>query len=267
MYKQIHIVGCSPRSGTTLLYEMMSACCAFDKLYGHETRFNRTSAEPGQTLLTKRPKDTQFMPSVLQHVDDFWVIYCLRDPRDVVVSKHKIAGDSYYSNLRLWREQHAYAESMKNHPRFIQVKYEDLVSDPDRVQSSLEAAIPWLRCAHPFSEYHLHATLSKQSERAMHGLRSINTESIGRWRTNLPRVVGQIERHGDISQTLIDCGYEPDSSWMQELEGVVPDRRPSRYPDKVSVWDRLREDLNIYLKTRAYKQRRRLRRFLPRKLD
>jgi len=182
------------------------------------------------------------------------------------VSKHKIAGDSYYSNLRLWREQHDYADSMKTHPRFIQVKYEDLVSDPDRVEASLVADIPWLECAHLSSEYHLHATLSKQSERAMHGLRSINTDSIGRWRSNLPRVAAQIEQHGDISQTLIDCGYETDCSWTQELEGVVPDRRPSRYPDKVSVWDRFRKDLNIYLKTSAYRQRRRLKRFRSRKL-
>jgi hypothetical protein len=259
VYKQIHIVGCSPRSGTTLLYEMMSACCAFDKLYGHETRFNRTSAHPDQTLLTKRPKDTQFMPSVLQHVPDFWVIYCLRDPRDVVVSKHKIAGDSYYSNLRLWREQHAYAESMQNHPRFIQVKYEDLVSDPDRVQASLVAAIPWLDCAHPFSEYHLHAKLSKQSERAMHGLRSINTESIGRWRANLPRIAAQIERHGDISQTLIECGYERDTAWTQELEGIVPDRRPSRYPDTLSLWNRMRRNANIFMKVTAYRIQRAMR--------
>lgn len=253
MYKQIHIVGCSPRSGTTLLYEMMSACCQFDRLYGHETRFNRTSASEGQTLLTKRPKDTQFMPKVLSSVPDFWVIYCLRDPRDVVVSKHRIAGDKYYSNLRLWKEQHAFAQKMQGHKRFITVRYEDLVRDPDAVQGQIQAQIPWLKCLHPFSDYHQHATLSPQSERAMHGLRSINTDSIGRWHDNLPRIAGQMERHGDISNLLIECGYESDTSWLSELAGVEPDRSPSRYPDRKGIWNQIRQSSNIALKVNAYR--------------
>ncbi|QHJ88551.1 sulfotransferase family protein [Aequoribacter fuscus] len=253
MYKQIHIVGCSPRSGTTLLYEMMSACCHFDKLYGHETRFNRTQASDGQTLLTKRPKDTQFMPRVLASVPEFWVIYCLRDPRDVVVSKHRIAGDKYYSNLRLWREQHGFAQRMQTHERCITVRYEDLVRDPDAVQSMLQKQIPWLTCTHPFSEYHQHAKLSAQSERAMHGLRSINTDSIGRWRDNLPRIVSQIQRHGDISALLIECGYEADTSWMNELEGIQPDHSPSRYPDRKGLWNQIRQGGNIALKVAAYR--------------
>lgn len=253
MYKQIHIVGCSPRSGTTLLYEMMSACCHFDKLYGHETRFNRTHARSGQTLLTKRPKDTQFMPRVLASVPEFWVIYCLRDPRDVVVSKHRIAGDKYYSNLRLWREQHAFAQQMQHHARCITVRYEDLVGDPNAVQEDLQKSIPWLTSLHRFTDYHQHAKLSVQSERAMHGLRSINTDSVGRWRDNLPRIVGQIERHGDISDLLIECGYEPDSAWLNQLEGIVPDRSPSRYPDRKGVWNKLRQNTNIALKVWAYR--------------
>jgi hypothetical protein len=237
---------------------MMSACCHFDKLYGHETRFNRTSASSGQTLLTKRPKDTQFMPRVLSSVPEFWVIYCLRDPRDVVVSKHRIAGDKYYSNLRLWREQHAFAQQMQTHERCITVRYEDLVRDPDAVQAKLKQQISWLSCTHPFSEYHQHAKLSPQSERAMHGLRSINTDSIGRWRDNLPRIVGQLERHGDISRVLIECGYESDATWLNELEGVQPDRSASRYPDNVNLWDKLRRRLNISLKVGYYVVKRRL---------
>lgn len=256
MYKQVHIVGCSPRSGTTLLYEMMSACFEFDRCYGHETRFNRTTALRGETLLTKRPKDTQFMPDVLAHIEDFWVIYCLRDPRDVIVSKHRIAGDRYYSNLRLWREQHQHAQKMMSHPRCITVRYEDLVTQPDAVQRQLEQAIPWLREVHPFSHYHEHVKLSAQSERAMHGLRSINTDSIGRWRENLPRVAGQIARHGDISDLLIDCGYETNTEWISLLQDVQPDTSPSRYPDHSNLWHRLRRRANIMLKVTAYRLRR-----------
>jgi hypothetical protein len=256
MYKQVHIVGCSPRSGTTLLYEMMSACFEFDRCYGHETRFNRTTALRGETLLTKRPKDTQFMPDVLAHIEDFWVIYCLRDPRDVIVSKHRIAGDRYYSNLRLWREQHAYAQKMISHPRCITVRYEDLVTDPDSVQHALLDAIPWLKALHPFSDYHQYASLSSQSERAMHGLRAINTDSIGRWRDNLPRVLAQIQRHGSIHSELKACGYESDERWESVLENIEPDHSSSRYPDQSSLWDRARRRANIVFKVALYRFRR-----------
>lgn len=256
MYKQVHIVGCSPRSGTTLLYEMMSACFEFDRCYGHETRFNRTTALRGETLLTKRPKDTQFMPDVLAHIEDFWVIYCLRDPRDVIVSKHRIAGDRYYSNLRVWREQHAYAQKMVSHPRCITVRYEDLVTDPDSVQHALLEAIPWLKALHPFSDYHRYASLSSQSERAMHGLRAINTDSIGRWRDNLPRVLAQIQRHGSIHCELKACGYESDDRWERVLDNIEPDHSSSRYPDQLSLWDRARRRANIALKVGLYRIKR-----------
>jgi hypothetical protein len=262
MYKQVHIVGCSPRSGTTLLYEMMSACFEFDRCYGHETRFNRTTALRGETLLTKRPKDTQFMPDVLAHIEDFWVIYCLRDPRDVIVSKHRIAGDRYYANLRLWREQHAYAQKMMSHPRCVTVHYEDLVTDPNSVQHALLDAIPWLKALHPFSDYHQYASLSSQSERAMHGLRAINTDSIGRWRENLPRVLAQIQRHGSISAELQACGYEVDDRWMTLLNDIEPDHSTSRYPDQLSLWDRARRRANIALKVGLYRIKRFLRQSL-----
>ena len=65
MFKHLHIVACSPRSGTTLLHEAMVTCFKVDKHYDHEMRFHKAWAEDGQILLTKRPKDTMYMPAVL----------------------------------------------------------------------------------------------------------------------------------------------------------------------------------------------------------
>jgi len=75
---------------------------------------------------------------------------------------------------------------------------EDAVHDPNTVQRALTDSILWLGTLHPFSDYHQHATLSSQSERAMHDFRAINTDSIGSWQDNLLRVVAQIQRHSSI---------------------------------------------------------------------
>ena len=122
MFKHLHIVACSPRSGTTLLHEVMVTCFKVDKHYDHEVRFNLVSADDGEILITKRPKDTMYMPDVIDD-PELYVIYVMRDPRDVIVSRHGKDKEIYYSNIRLWRELHAYARTIANHPRFWQVSY------------------------------------------------------------------------------------------------------------------------------------------------
>ena len=114
MFRHIHIVACSPRSGTTLLHEAMATCFKFDKHYDHEIRFNLVAADDGQLLITKRPKAVMYMPAVIDDPNLF-VISVLRDPRDVIVSRHGKNKDRYYSNIRLWREMHGYGASMIGH--------------------------------------------------------------------------------------------------------------------------------------------------------
>ena len=73
MFKHIHIVACSPRSGTTLLHEVMVTCFKVDKHYDLEVRFNLVSADAGQILITKRPDD--FLIIDLPN-DDGWSRLC-----------------------------------------------------------------------------------------------------------------------------------------------------------------------------------------------
>lgn len=255
MYKQIHIVGCSPRSGTTLLHEAIITCFEIDAHYEHEKRFNHTRALRGQTLVSKRPKDTQFMPDVLKLVPQFWVIYLLRDPRDVVVSKHARSAQ-YYSNIRLWREQHNHAVKMNDHPKFLLVKYEDLVQDPNRVQQEIMKRIPWLIKRHNFSDYHLHAEVSQSSASAMNGVRPITATSVGLWKENLPRLKMQIELHGSITPDLIRCDYEENDEWESILDNVRTEDGESFYPEKLHFWHKARKAPNVYMKTRWYRFKR-----------
>ena len=129
----------------------MVTCFKVDKHYDHEVRFNLVSADDGQILVTKRPKDTMYMPTVIDDDPEIYVIYVMRDPRDVIVSRHAKDKSVYYSNIRLWRQMHACAKQMAGHERFLEIRYEDFVRDPDETQQLITEKIPWLEKIHNFS--------------------------------------------------------------------------------------------------------------------
>lgn len=254
MFRHLHIVGCSPRSGTTLLHEVMVTCFAFDRHYEHERRFHRVDAAPGQTLISKWPKDTLNMPSVIDVVPNLHVIYLLRDPRDTICSRHGKDRSVFYSNIRLWREMQASARKLAGHDRFLEIRYEDFVTDPDPVQRLIADRFPWLTKLHDFSRFHEHAVSSHRSSRAMNGVRPIAPTSVGVWRQNLGRVKAQQMRHGSLTPDLIDCGYETSDAWEAVLEGVEPDFTPSVYPEKQRVWGRWRQRLDSARKAATYRK-------------
>jgi len=257
MFKHLHIVACSPRSGTTLLHEVMVTCFNVDKHYDHEVRFNLVTAADGQTLITKRPKDTMYMPAVIDDDPEFYVIYVMRDPRDVIVSRHAKDKSIYYSNIRLWRQMHAYAKQMASHERFLQVRYEDFVRDPDATQQMIADKFPWLERVHNFSEYHEYAQVSEKSITAMHSVRPIAPTSVGVWTQHPGRIKGQQVIHGSLTPDLIECGYESKADWEQVLDGVEPDFRKSLYPEKLYFWSRISQYINALRKVATYRRLRR----------
>jgi hypothetical protein len=256
MFKHLHIVACSPRSGTTLLHEAMVTCFKVDKHYDHEVRFNQVTAGDGEIVVTKRPKDILYMPAVISDPELF-VCYVMRDPRDVIVSRHGKDKGMYYSNIRLWRELHGRAKTIASHERFLQVNYEEFVSKPDIVQSKIARKFPWLERLYDFSDYHLHANVSAKSRLAMNEVRPIAPTSVGKWKKNLPRVKAQQLTHGSLTPDLVECGYETSGEWEQVLQGVEPDFSRSRYPEKVYFWTRISKRIDALRKVAVYRRMRR----------
>ena len=235
----------------------MVTCFRVDKHYDHEIRFNQVQGEAGTVVITKRPKDTMYLQAIMRDDPDFYAIYVLRDPRDVIVSRHGKDRDIYYSNIRLWRELHDAARPLFDHANFLTVRYEDFVSRPDDIQAQIAAKFPWLEERHPFSRYHEHAEVSEKSKLAMHSVRPIAPTSLGRWRENLPRIKGQQQLHGSLTPELIECGYESSADWEQMLEGVDADLSKSRYPETVYWPRRVLQALDARRKVRAYRRMRR----------
>ena len=229
--QRIHIVGCGPRTGTTLMAEMMSACFEIDLYPKHESSIYTRPTRKADIFLTKRPRDILVVGPMLSVMPNLHVIYMLRDPRDTVSSKHRKDPDRYWASLRYWKTYTIYGRKLQNHPRFISVRYEDLVTQADRVQECLMQRIPFLTKRAPFTQYHEIARPDSDSLAALKGIRPVSTKSIGNWRNHLPRIAGQIQNHGDISQDLIEYGYEQDDSWLKELEGITPDFSESHWAE------------------------------------
>ena len=255
MFKHIHIVACSPRSGTTLLHEAMVTCFRTNKHYDHEIRFHLVTAKNNDVVITKRPKDTLYMPGVIDD-PNLYVIYVTRDPRDVIVSRHGKSEDMYYSNIRLWRELHACARSLFGHDRFLNIRYEDFVNNPDATQNQITAKFPWLEKQHKFSEYHKHAQVSEKSKVAMRGVRPIGPTSVGVWRKLLGRIVQQQAIHGTMTPDLVGCGYESSPDWEVVLDGVLPDKSNSWYPEKKPFWQRISQSIDASRKIAIYRRKK-----------
>ena len=256
MFRHLHIVACSPRTGTTLLHEVLVTCFRVDKHYDHEIRFHLVSGEDGQLVVTKRPKDTMYMPEV---IDDpgLYVVYLLRDPRDTICSRHGKNRSIYYSNIRLWRQMHGYAKQLAGHERFLEVRYEDFVRDPDATQQVIMSRFPWLEKLHDFSEYHEYARVSEKSKTAMHSIRPIAPSSVGVWTQNPGRIKAQQMIHGSLTPDLMACGYETSGDWEKALEDVEPDTTRSLYPEKLHICRRISQTLDARRKVARYRRMRR----------
>lgn len=256
MFQQIHIVACSPRTGTTLLHEAMVTCFKVDKHYQHEVRFHQSDAKAGEVLVTKRPKDTYYMSKVLADTPGLHVIYLLRDPRDAIVSRHAKDKTKFYSNIPLWRELHSYGKALRRFDNCIEIKYEDFVTNPDAIQQIIHDKFPWLEKRYAFSDYHKHANVSEGALKALHSVRPISPASIGLWKENLGRIKAQQSLHGSLTEELIECGYEDTAQWESLLDDVTPDRTPSYYPEKITWFSRLSLKMHGAQKVAAFRRLR-----------
>lgn len=228
---RIHIVGASPRTGTTLLAEAMVACFDIDLYFEHEARIFTRPPRSGRSFLTKSPRDILLAERALAEMPALQLIYLLRDPRNIIVSKHRRAPDRYWAGLKFWKAYTAAARRLAGHPRFITVRYEELVTDPDRVQQQLQARLPFLDITAPFSRFHEVAAPAEDALKALGGIRPIVAPRLDQWRDHLPRIAGQMQQHGSLAADLIEFGYETDDRWLAELDGIEPDLTPSYWAE------------------------------------
>lgn len=245
--KRIHIVGVSPRTGTTLMTEAIKTCFNIDYYTTHEDQlFTRAPGNP-DIYLTKCPKDIMIVEPSLYVDPHLYVICMIRDPRDIICSRHKKDPDRYWAGLKYWKTYTNIVRKLADHPRFIPVYYENLVSDPDKVQKMISEKIPFLKAEIHFSEYHKAAEVSDSSNEALLGVRPIKPTSVGKWKQHKERIAGQLELHGPITEDLIEFGYEKNDRWLNQLEGITPDTRQSHHSEYMTFLDKQSRKFGKYL--------------------
>jgi hypothetical protein len=124
--------------------ELMIACFAIDAFDDHEAQVFKLRRDSA-VYLSKWPGGMVSVRRRLRFDPHFHVICMLRDPRDVVTSRHGKDMARYWAPLRIWKRNFRYARPVLDHARVIPVRYEDLVTQPDKVQAEIARRLPFLR--------------------------------------------------------------------------------------------------------------------------
>lgn len=219
-----HVVVCGfPRSGSTLLQLMIESCVADIRTYGRERRGTEAAAcyrRTHPTMMTKRPSDIFTISDLRTFYSsrgaDVRFVLMVRDPRDVLTSIHHSRPDDFYVSAERWRAIWEYWQWAAPADDVCTVRYEDLVSNPGRLEAALTSFLGW-NVVRPFSEFH-QAVPDNFDVRALNGVRKADRESISRWRharyDEKLRALLRFELP-ELPQRLIELGYERDKTWTR----------------------------------------------------
>lgn len=220
-----HVLICGyPRSGSTMLQLMLEHAYPHARRFRRETRGYRAamfSFRNHECMISKQPGDILRLQRLKNHYAGqaacLRPIVMIRDPRDVLTSRHANWPDrEYFLDVDKWRE---YDKSVKRHQRESDVllfRYEDLVADVEATQKTLEEFIrePMQR---PLSTFHAQKRTDFRDLQALNGLRPVDRKGVGRWRD--PKHVRCIEQilteFPGFPQRLIELGYETDRGWTE----------------------------------------------------
>lgn len=234
---------------------LMSNCFKHDGACAHEMSvFDEPEGTP-DIFISKLPADIKRIHYIMDGAPELYVIYMERDPRSVITSIHRIDTKKYFCDFSVWLRSYSAAKRLLSNPRFMLIRYEDLVRDPDAVQARIQERLPFLVPTRSFSSYHEVAKPSYKADEAMGGVRAVSADRVEGWKEHLPRVKAQLEKYPRMPEILVEAGYEKDRSWMECLEGVEPVLTASYFAERE----------NLLLKVeRCFRYRRKARRFLAR---
>lgn len=249
--KRLHVVGC-PRSGTTLLMQMISNCFEHDGCCDHEQTIYLPVPVSSGLYLTKQPTDILHIAYVLDRDPNLFVIGVMRDPRAVISSIHKAKQTMYFCNYPIWERCWHAIEALNMHPQFISLRYEDLVDQPDQIQQQILDRFSFLKATGAFSAYHENAKPDENTLNALGGLRQVDPQSLKKWKNHLPRIKEQLTRYPEMQMALESLGYETNADWQSELDPVAAETFPCRYPSHPNWLKEWEKKLRIRFKAKRY---------------
>lgn len=183
----IHITGVS-RTGTTLMKNLFrcfkgTIVTPAETLPDLSMHFQWSNSKRRELLhntkdliITKQPGG-----ATLTRYPGLRVVYMIRDPRDLLASVNPTDPSGPWHNKEFMG---GYFVKLDKVPlKFIKIKYEDLVSDPNSIQNFLAKKLD-LVPAHPFDKWHeLDFEEQDLYVRGMRGIRPISEEHVGQWKS------------------------------------------------------------------------------------
>ncbi len=245
-----HLLVCGfPRSGTSLVYNMLSATLPGFRFLEFEQGAAHWIGRPG-FVASKAPLDVLDVSRILSRNrfgKELLVLVPLRDVRDVVTSIHPKLPDRYFIGYdhSWWPQKGGWTEwkydaagvgqiaeairGLDGIPgaRVMKLRYEDLLANPDEGQARIAAAFG-LEFQGKFADYHRSADKLPYRYQGSHAARDpglvredkpVDLSRAGKWRKpeHRARIVEQFTRFPQLFDLLVEHGYEPDRSWYESL--------------------------------------------------
>lgn len=214
------------RSGSTLLYNMMRSSIEGYTFYDREISILNV---PKGNRCTKQPANVYSLDLIVKTTPGVKIILCIRDPRSVLTSKMRWNSQWYkqsWNETRRNGEPHkkglihvhrACKEALKYDP-FI-CKYEDLVTDPEGVQSRMKDKFNLSLCGN-FRDFHEHY-VPRRLRAQMHGIRPVERTRIDEWKNHPERIKEQFRQCPELFDAVEFWGYEKDKTWYKETVSLA----------------------------------------------
>ncbi len=152
----------------------------------------------------KTPRNVRSLGRILNYWPEARFINIIRDPRDVLTSKHRKNPDKYWVPLNRWVRDVNEGLAFKDHPRVYTIRYEDLVQN---FESSIRLLCDFLQleCGPEILNWHEYTTVRRNQ--AWKGkVVKLHTDSVKKWerpehRQRLQEIM-QDQRIVDLMQRL-----------------------------------------------------------------
>lgn len=191
------------------------------------------ATEPSDCVVTKRPLDCFSLKEIFANVQqkDLKVIFCIRDPRAVICSTHKLVPHDYFIGYRfqyfIYPEKgicqptnpglaKIYEAWLQNRECVHTLKYEDLLTDPDGTQKLLFDYIGET-ASERFADFNRKSRVASEMSVALNEIRAIEKDNVQTWKKHPIRIWSEFTENRELFDMLIELGYERDNSWFLEM--------------------------------------------------
>ncbi len=155
----------------------------------------------------KSPANVRHLKNIFEYYPDARFIHLIRDPRDVLTSRHPSRPGEYWVTPQRWVEDVSAGLDMKDDPRVLSIRYEDIVSNyEDSARKMLEFVGE--DYVDEMENWHEHTNVQKN--RAWDSsVQQVHTKSLGKWqKPEYAERVEEIMSNAKLVEMMKVLGYK-----------------------------------------------------------